>query len=74
MSDGPGSTVDPAADLAIEVDQTIAACDGDARAAVRALIVLTRHKEEELVRISAAVSPGYVRGKLYRIRPNVSQE
>lgn len=57
---------DPAADLEAEVDQAIALCDGDARAALRSLLVLARHVEEEARRLNAAVSPGYLRGDVNR--------
>ncbi len=61
---------DPAA-LEAAVDEAVASCGGDARAAVRALLVaLDVYKAElealrrEVGRIRAAVSPGYVRGRL----------
>jgi hypothetical protein len=60
------SPLDAAAALEAEVDQALALCDGDARAAIRALIVALRHVEEEAHRLNAAVSRGYVRGDLYR--------
>ena len=54
-----------AAALEAEVDQALALCDGDARAALRSLLVLVRHVEEAARRLNAAVSRGYVRGDLY---------
>lgn len=60
----------PAADLEAEVDATIAACDGDTRAAVRSLVVmvcLQEHQIEELASENAdlrtAISRGYARGR-----------
>ncbi|SDR49814.1 hypothetical protein SAMN05519103_03998 [Rhizobiales bacterium GAS113] len=53
---------DPAG-LEADVDNAIAACGGDPRAAVRALIVLVDHLEEELRRRLDNVSRGYVRGR-----------
>ena len=44
-------------------DQTIAACGGDARDAVKALIVANEFLEAEIVELQAAVSSGYARGK-----------
>jgi hypothetical protein len=45
------------------VDLAIAACDGNARAAIRALIILVGHLEEELSRARRDISRGYVRGR-----------
>ena len=57
--------------LEASVDQAVAACDGDIRAAARALLVTLDATERELealkievARIEAAVSDGYVRGRL----------
>jgi hypothetical protein len=44
-------------------DEAIAACDGDAREAVKALIVANRFLEAELGVLQAAVSRGYARGR-----------
>ena len=52
--------------LEAAVDQAIAACDGDTRAAVRALIVANNFLESEIVELKKAVSHAYVRG---RFRP-----
>ena len=46
------------------VDQTIAACGGDAREAVKALIVANHYLETDLEKLKAAASMGYARGKL----------
>jgi hypothetical protein len=51
-------------ELAAVADQTIAACGGDARAAVEALIVANHLLEAELGKLRAAASTGYGRGKL----------
>ena len=44
-------------------EQAIAACDGDARLAVKALIVANEYLEKEVKALQAAVSNGYARGK-----------
>jgi stage V sporulation protein SpoVS len=44
-------------------DQAIAACGGDARGAVKALIVANGYLEAEVRELRAAVSNGYARGK-----------
>ena len=65
---GPGAA-DP--ELETAVDDAIAACDDDARAAVRALLVAAHFLEAELRElrdqvdgITTAVSRGYARGRL----------
>jgi hypothetical protein len=49
--------------LELATDQVIAACDGDVRAAVRALIIAKGLLEAELHDVYAATSKGYMRGK-----------
>jgi len=53
-------------DIEAAVDTVIAACDGDARAALKATLVANSYLETELDRIAELVSPGFARG---RIRP-----
>ena len=50
--------------LEAPADQAIATCGGDAREAVKALIVANHFLETELEKLRAAVSTGYARGKL----------
>ena len=59
--------------LGAGVDDAIAACDGDLRATVRALVVtLDAYEAEvaalrkEVASLRAVISPGYVRGRLVR--------
>ena len=66
-------------ELEAAVDQAVAACDGNHRAAVRALLVTLEAMESELdvlrgdvARIEAAVSGGYVRRNLRRREPGKS--
>jgi hypothetical protein len=49
--------------LEVATDQAIAACAGDARVAVKALIVANEYLEAEVKALQAAVSNGYARGK-----------
>jgi hypothetical protein len=51
--------------LEAAADQAIAECGGDAREAVKALIVANQFLETELEKLRAAVSMGYARGKLF---------
>lgn len=60
---------DPFADakrLNVAADQAIAACDGDMRSAIRALIMANEYLEMELSEVYAAVSRGYSRGEVWR--------
>ncbi|WP_454813739.1 hypothetical protein [Labrys neptuniae] len=57
-------------DLETSVDGAIAACDGDARAAVRVLLVALDHcqteleqRNEEIARLARNISRGYSRGR-----------
>jgi hypothetical protein len=49
--------------LETAVDQAIAACGGDTRAAVRALIVANTFLESEMGELKKAVSHAYTRGR-----------
>jgi hypothetical protein len=62
MSAAPeSSTPSPDVDLDLAADQAIAACGGDAREAVKALIVATEFLETENEALRASVSAGYSR-------------
>jgi hypothetical protein len=50
--------------LEAAADQAIAACAGNARDAVKALIGANHFLESELEKLRAAASTGYARGKL----------
>jgi hypothetical protein len=49
--------------LEAAVNQAIAACDGDTRAVVRALIVANNFLESEVAELKKAVSHAYMRGR-----------
>jgi hypothetical protein len=49
--------------LEVATDEAIAACGGDARDAVRVLIVANEFLEAQVRELQAAVSHGYARGK-----------
>jgi hypothetical protein len=49
--------------LEAATDQAIAACGGNARDAVKALIVANEFLEAQMKALQAAVSTGYARGK-----------
>ena len=64
MSSSPNPQSD-ADQLEAAADQAIAACGGDAREAVKALIVANHFLETDLEKLKAAASTGYARGKLF---------
>jgi stage V sporulation protein SpoVS len=49
--------------LEVAADQAIAACGGDVRDAVKALIVANEYLESEVCELMQAVSHAYVRGR-----------
>jgi hypothetical protein len=51
------------AELEAAVDQAIAACDGDMRSAIRALIVANDYLESEVGELMKAISHAYTRGR-----------
>lgn len=65
MSSHPLSNPDEGDDLEAAVDQAIAACDGDMRSAIRALIVANDYLESEAAELMKAVSHAYARGRFH---------
>jgi len=59
------SQANPIEDSELEaaVDQAIAACDGNLRATIRALIVANNFLESEVSELMKAVSHAYTRGR-----------
>jgi hypothetical protein len=53
--------------LEAATDQAIAACGGDARQAVKALIVANEFLVAHVAELQAAVSNGYARGKFEHV-------
>jgi hypothetical protein len=49
--------------LEAAVDQAIAVCDGDVRAALKTMIVANEFLESEVCELMQAVSQAYVRGR-----------
>ena len=58
---------DPADDDGLEaaVDQAVAACGGDLRSTIRALIVANDYLENEVGELMKAVSHAYARGRFH---------
>jgi hypothetical protein len=69
MSSAPPTPQSDADQLEAAADQAIAACGGDPREAVKALIVANQFLETDLEKLKAAVSMGYARGRLFEPVP-----
>jgi hypothetical protein len=65
MSSDPQPNAQDADELEADIDQAIAACGGDLRATVRALIVANNYLESEVSELMKAVSHAYVRGRFH---------
>jgi hypothetical protein len=52
-------------ELEAAVDEAIAACDGDLRATIRALIIANNFLESEVSELMKAVSHAYARGRFH---------
>jgi hypothetical protein len=63
MSSDPQPDPTDDAELESAVEQSIAACGGDLRATIRALIVANNYLENEVAELMKAVSHAYVRGR-----------
>ena len=65
MSSRPQPNTRDADGLEAAVDQAIAACGGDLRSTIRALIVANDYLETEVGELMKAVSHAYVRGRFH---------
>ena len=63
QSAAPNSQADAAGRLEEATDQAIAACGGNVRAALKAMIVANEFLESEVCELMQAVSHAYVRGR-----------
>jgi hypothetical protein len=63
MSSLPSAGTEDIDTLEAAVDEAIAACGGDTRATIRALIVANHYLETEVGELMKAVSRAYVRGR-----------
>lgn len=64
MPAAPDRAAPVGGDLELAADQAIEACGGDAREAVKALIVANGFLEAEIEELRTKVSTGYARGRL----------
>jgi len=58
------SEAETAALVEAEVDEAIATCGGDVRAALRATLIANAYLEAEIERLTQAISTGFVRGRM----------
>jgi len=58
------SEAETAAVIEAEVDQAIAVCGGDVRAALRATLIANTYLEAEIERLTEAISTGFARGRM----------
>jgi hypothetical protein len=65
MSSSPQFDPEDGDGLEAAVDQAIAACGGDMRSTIRALIVANDYLESEVTELMKAVSQAYVRGRFH---------
>ena len=65
MSSASQANAQDTEDLEAAVDQAIAACEGDMRATIRALITANNYLESEVSELMKAVSHAYVRGRFH---------
>jgi hypothetical protein len=65
MSSGSQPNAQDADGLGAAVDQAIAACGGDMRSTIRALIVANEYLETEVGELMKAVSRAFVRGRFH---------
>jgi hypothetical protein len=65
MSSDPQPNARDADELEIAIEQAIAACGGDLRATIRALIVANNYLESEVGELMKAVSHAFVRGRFH---------
>ena len=58
------SEAETAALVEAEVDEAIATCGGDVRAALRATLIANAYLEAEIERLTEAISTGFARGRI----------
>ena len=58
------SEAETAASIEAEVDEAIAVCGGDARAALRATLIANAYLEAEIERLAEVISTGFARGRI----------
>jgi hypothetical protein len=67
------SEAESAAVLEAEVDEVIANCGGDVRAALRATLIANAYLEAEIERLMEAISTGFARGRMRKAPQRVKK-
>jgi hypothetical protein len=67
------SKAETAALLEAEVDEAIATCAGDVRAALRATLIANAYLEAEIERLTEAISTGFARGQMRKAPQRVKK-
>ena len=56
-----------------EVDEAIATCGGDVRAALRATLIANAYLEAEIERLTKAISTGFTRGRMRKTPEQITK-
>ena len=67
------SEAETAALVEAEVDEAIATCGGNVRAALRATLIANAYLEAEIERLTEAVSTGFARGRMRKATQRVNK-
>ena len=67
------SEAETATALEAEVDEAIASCGGDMRAALRATLMANAYLEAEIERLTEAISTGFARGRMRKPPKHVNK-
>ena len=67
------SEAETAALLEAEVDEAIATCGGDVRAALRATLIANAYLEAEIERLTESISIGFARGRIRKTIQRVNK-
>jgi len=67
------SEAETAALVEAEVDEAIATCGGDVRAALRATLIANAYLEAEIERLTEAISTGFARGRMRKAPQRITK-
>ena len=67
------SEAETAALVEAEVDEAIATCGGDVRAALRATLIANTYLEAEIERLTEAISTGFARGRMRKAPQRITK-